>query len=172
MKGSEKTIVLLNDLLAGELAAINQYIVHSEMCANWDYERLYMSEEKRLIDEMKHAGKLISRIILLEGTPIVDTLNKIPACASVEKQLNTERNAKKRAIIAYRSAIKLYSNLGDLGTRVMLGEILKDEENHLCQIESQIYQITHMGICSYLSGQEDYHLDHIESQVVQQPIWA
>ncbi|MBF0567455.1 MAG: bacterioferritin [Nitrospirae bacterium] len=167
MKGDEKTIELLNALLADELTVINQYIVHAEMCSNWDYERLHMNVEKRLIDEMKHAGKLIARIILLEGMPVVGTSNEIHVSASVERQLNDEHNAKERAIRTYRSAIKVCSDLGDFGTRKMLEDILKDEENHLSQIESQIYQITHMGIGSYLSVQEECHIDHIESQIYQ-----
>ena len=77
MKGNEKIIEKLNALLADELTAINQYMVHSEMCANWGYERLHKAVEKRAIDEMKHAEKLIGRIIFLEGKPIVSNLNKI-----------------------------------------------------------------------------------------------
>ena len=71
MKGDPKVMEVLNSLLADELTAINQYMVHSEMCDNWGYEKLHKAIEKRAIDEMKHAEKLIARIIFLEGVPIV-----------------------------------------------------------------------------------------------------
>jgi len=77
MKGNEKIIALLNEFLADELTAISQYIVHSEMCANWGYEKLHDKSEKRAIDEMKHAEKLIARILFLEGIPIVSNLKKM-----------------------------------------------------------------------------------------------
>ncbi|MBF0553194.1 MAG: bacterioferritin [Nitrospirae bacterium] len=153
MKGNEKTIELLNPLLADELTAINQYIVHAEMCRNWDYERLHKSVEKRAIDEMKHAEKLIARILFLEGIPIVSNLNKIHIGADVEKQLNNDRDAEERAIWAYRAAIKVCFDLGDHGTREMLEDILEDEEDHIDHIEAQIDQVTHMGIGTYLSEQ-------------------
>src|SRR5574339_948441 len=86
MKGNEKIIAVLNDFLADELTAISQYMVHSEMCANWGYQHLHESIEKRAIDEMKHAEKLIGRLLFLEGTPIVSSLKKIHIGADVEAQ--------------------------------------------------------------------------------------
>ena len=86
MKGNEKIIEKLNDLLADELTAINQYIVHSAICANWKYEKLHKADEKRAVDEMKHAEKLIARILFLEGRPIVSNLKKITIGAEVEAQ--------------------------------------------------------------------------------------
>jgi bacterioferritin len=77
MKGNEKIIAVLNEFLADELTAISQYMVHSEMCANWGYKKLHEATEKRAIDEMKHAEKLIGRILFLEGKPVVSMLNKI-----------------------------------------------------------------------------------------------
>ncbi len=89
MKGNEKIIEKLNDLLADELTAINQYMVHSEMCDNWGYERLHEKIEKRAIDEMKHAEKLIARILFLEGRPIVSNLKKINIGAEVPRSIKT-----------------------------------------------------------------------------------
>ena len=83
MKGNEKILETLNMLLADELTAINQYMVHSEMCADWGYERLHEAIEKRAIVEMKHAEKLIGRILFLEGMPIVSNLNNIKITAPV-----------------------------------------------------------------------------------------
>ena len=86
MKGNERIIERLNARLADELTAINQYIVHSEMCANWGYDRLHEAIEKRAIEEMKHAEELIARILFLEGRPIVSNLNQINIGAEVEAQ--------------------------------------------------------------------------------------
>ncbi|CAK0759422.1 Bacterioferritin [Gammaproteobacteria bacterium] len=153
MKGNEKMIEALNNLLAEELTAINQYMVHSEMCANWEYDRLHHRVEKRAIDEMKHAEKLIARILFLEGLPIVSNLNKIRIGSDVEKQLKHDRAAEETAILAYRAAITLAAELGDHGTRELLEGILHDEENHIDLIEAQLDQINQMGIGTYLSQQ-------------------
>ncbi|MCG6552388.1 MAG: bacterioferritin [Candidatus Magnetominusculus sp. LBB02] len=155
MKGYEKTIGLLNALLADELTAINQYIVHAEMCSNWDYKRLHKTVEKRAIDEMKHAEKLIARILFLEGIPIVSSLNKIHIGADVERQLVNDHDAEERAINGYRAAIKDCFDLGDHGTREILEDILEDEEDHIDRIEAQIDQVSHMGMGIFLSEQID-----------------
>ena len=94
MKGNEKIIAILNDFLADELTAINQYIVHSEMCANWGYDKLHAPVEKRAIDEMKHAEKLIARILFLEGIPVVSQLKKINIGATVDAQIKNDREAE------------------------------------------------------------------------------
>ena len=90
MKGNEKLIGTLNSLLADELTAINQYMVHGEMCGNWGYEKLHKSVEKRAFAEMKHAEKLIVRILFLEGTPIVSNLRTMRIGADIPKQLNND----------------------------------------------------------------------------------
>src|SRR3990172_11582288 len=105
MKGNAKVIALLNDFLADELTAISQYMVHSEMCANWGYERLHKAVEKRAVDEMKHAEKLIGRILFLEGNPIVSALNKINVGAAVDAQFNNDLAAEGGAIKAYNDGI-------------------------------------------------------------------
>jgi bacterioferritin len=153
MKGKKKIIDKLNDLLADELTAINQYMVHSEMCDNWDYERLHEAIEKRAIDEMKHAEKLIARILFLEGTPIVSNLKKIQIGAEVETQLQNDLNAEKGAVKSYNGGVRLAAELDDNGTRELLESILKDEEDHLDWLEAQLDQIKQMGIQNYLAEQ-------------------
>ncbi len=153
MKGNEKIIATLNGLLADELTAINQYMVHSEMCDDWGYERLHKLVEKRAIDEMKHAEKLIGRILFLEGTPIVSELKKIYIGADVEEQYKNDWKAEIDAIKAYNEAIKLSSELGDNGTRDFLQSILNDEEEHLDWLETQMEQIKQIGIQNYLVEQ-------------------
>lgn len=153
MKGKTKILDTLNLLLADELTAINQYMVQSEMCANWGFERLHEAAEKRAIDEMKHAEKLIGRVLFLEGRPIISTLNKIHIGDTVEAQHKNDVDAEIGAIKAYNDAIKLCVDLGDNGTRELLEDILEDEEEHLDWLEAQLDQITQLGIQAYLAEQ-------------------
>jgi bacterioferritin len=155
MKGNEKIIEKLNDLLSDELTAINQYMVHSEMCDNWNYERLHKADEKRAIDEMKHAEKLIARILFLEGRPVVSNLKKISIGAEVEAQHKNDWNAENDAIKSYNDGIRLAVEVGDNGTRKLLESILKEEEDHIDWLEAQLDQIKHMGVQSYLVEQID-----------------
>jgi len=153
MKGNDRIIACLNDLLADELTAINQYMVQSEMCANWGYEKLHKAAEKRAIDEMKHAEKLIGRILFLEGTPTVNKLNKINIGADVETQHKNDWASEEEAIQAYNGGIKLAVEVADNGTRELFDGILKDEEEHIDWLEAQLDQIKQMGIQLYLVEQ-------------------
>jgi bacterioferritin len=153
MKGNEKIIALLNDFLADELTAISQYMVHSEMCANWGYTKLHEHTEKRAIDEMKHAEKLIGRILFLEGQPVVSTLKKISIGSSVEAQLKHDLEAEAEAIKAYNDGIRLCFELGDSGSRELIEDNLEDEEEHLDWLEAQLDQINQMGLPNYLLAQ-------------------
>jgi bacterioferritin len=153
MKGHERIIDTLNELLSDELTAINQYIVHSEMCDNWGYARLHDKIEKRAIDEMKHAEKLIARILYLEGRPVVSRLRDIHIGPEVESQLRSDYAAEQGAVAAYNAAIKLAVELGDNGTRELLESTLGDEEAHIDWIEAQLDQIAQMGIAVYLAQQ-------------------
>ena len=153
MKGNEKILETLNELLADELTAINQYMVQSEMCADWGYQKLHEAIEKRAIEEMKHAEQLIGRILFLEGKPIVSNLNKINIGATVDAQHKNDHEAEEGAIKAYNDSIKLAVEVGDNGTRDMLEEILEDEEEHIDWIESQLDQIEQMGLQVYLGEQ-------------------
>ena len=151
MKGKPEIIEKLNYLLADELTAVNQYFVHAEECGDWGYEVLHESIEKRSIGEMKHAEKLISRILFLEGTPVVDKLNKMHISDTVPGMLENDRKAEVDAIQSYNEVIKLASELLDNGTKELLDSILKDEESHLDYIEEQLDQIEQMGLEHYLT---------------------
>jgi len=153
MKGNQKVLKTLNALLADELTAINQYIVHSEMCNNWRYERLQKATEKRAIEEMKHAEQLIARMLFLEGAPTVSKLNDIRIGPDVEAQFGIDHEAEVGAIAAYNAGIKQAVELGDNGTRQLLESILKDEEAHIDWIEAQQDQVRQMGIQTYLTEQ-------------------
>lgn len=155
MKGNEKIIATLNAFLADELTAINQYIVHSEMCDNWGYGKLHDAVEKRAIDEMKHAEKLIARMLFLEGTPIVSALNKINIGAAVDVQLKNDREAEAGAIKGYNDGIRLCLELGDNGSRELIDANLREEEAHIDWLEAQLDQINQMGLQNYLLGQRE-----------------
>jgi bacterioferritin len=155
MKGNPKIIERLNALLSDELTATNQYIVHSEMCANWHFDKLHGLVEKRAIEEMKHAEKLIARILFLEGLPIVSNLNKIHIGAEVPAQLENDLGAELGAVQAYNDGIRQAVEAGDNGTRELLESILSDEEEHVDWLEAQLDQIKQMGIQNYLVEQID-----------------
>lgn len=155
MKGNAKVIEHLNQRLAEEITAINQYFVHAEMCENWGYERLHGMIRKRSIDEMKHAEKLIARILFLEGIPIVSKLNKIHIGAEVGKMHLNDHEAEEGAIKGYNDSIRLCVEVGDNGSRELLESILREEEDHIDLIEAQLDQIKQMGLPNYLVEQID-----------------
>jgi bacterioferritin len=155
MKGDEKIIEKLNDLLADELTAINQYMVHSEMCEDWGYAELHEAIEQRAIVEMRHAEKLIGRILFLEGIPVVSQLKALHIGSDVPEQHANDRTAEKDAIASYNDGIQLAVELSDNGTRELLESILAEEEGHIDWIETQQEQIKQMGIETYLGKQID-----------------
>ena len=155
MKGNEQVIKQLNARLAEELTAVNQYIVHAEMCENWSYKHLHEMIFKRSIQEMKHAEKLIARILFLEGIPIVSDLNKLHIGSEVSKMHKNDHAAEAAAIRGYNESIRVAVEVGDNGSRELFESILKDEEEHIDLIEAQIDQIAQMGIQTYLAEQID-----------------
>ena len=153
MKGNDKIIEVLNQLLADELTAISQYMVHSEMCDNWGYDKLHKAIEAQAIDEMHHAEWLIARIIFLEGTPVVSKLNPMKIGAKVADMVAFDEEAELGAIRAYNAGIRLAHELDDQGTVELLTKILKMEEGHVDWNERQRDQIAQMGLENYLSVQ-------------------
>ncbi len=153
MKGNTKLIETLNSLLADELTAINQYMVHSEICANWGYKKLHEHVEKRAITEMKHAEKLIGRILFLEGIPIVSNLKDIRIGSDVPKQLANDHAAEEGAIAAYNAAVRLAGEVSDFATREVLEHILNDEDQHIDEIEEFQDQISQMTLPIFLTTQ-------------------
>ncbi|HBA88027.1 MAG TPA: bacterioferritin [Geobacter sp.] len=153
MKGNERVIEQLNVRLAEELTATNQYMVHAEMCENWGYTKLHSLIRQRAITEMKHAEKLIERIIFLEGRPIVSRLDPIHIGGEVPKMHQFDHAAEETAIRGYNESIRIAVELGDNGTRELLQEILDQEEKHIDDIEAQLDQISQMGAQNYLAEQ-------------------
>jgi bacterioferritin len=153
MKGNEKLLAVLNRLLADELTAISQYMVHSEMCDNWGYEKLHKAIEKQAKDEMHHAEWLICRIIFLEGTPVVSKLNPIQIGQTVSDMVSNDQQAEFAAVRAYNDAIGLAREVADQSTADLLVQILKMEEGHADWAEMQRAQIEQMGLENYLANQ-------------------
>jgi len=153
MTGKPIVLKTLNALLADELTAINQYMVHSEMCDNWGYEKLHKAIEKRAIDEMRHAESLIARILYLEGSPTVSKLNTITIGKTVKDMVAADYASEQGAVKAYNDAIRIAVEAADNGTRELLEKTLKDEEAHIDWLEAQRDQIEQMGLENYLTNQ-------------------
>lgn len=155
MKGNKELLTVLNSLLADELTAINQYMVHSEMCENWGYSKLHAAIWKQAIDEMHHAEWLIERIIFFEGAPTVSKLNAIKIGKTVSEMISNDNGDELNAVLAYNSAIKLAHEVDDQGTVELLTKILKMEEGHVDWAEIQRAQIEQMGLENYLVNQTE-----------------
>ena len=153
MKGNKKMLTVLDQLLADELTAINQYMVHSEMCENWGYNKLHMDIRKQAMDEMHHAEWLIERMIFFEGTPTVSKLNPIKIGKTVTEMITNDDKDELDAVRSYNEAIKLARELDDQGTVDLLTKILKMEEGHVDWADIQRAQIEQMGIEDYLVNQ-------------------
>jgi len=153
MKGNKELITVLNSLLAAELTAINQYMVHSEMCENWGYGKLHTAIRSQAMDEMHHAEWLIERIIFFEGAPTVSKLNPMKIGKTVLEMINNDNTDELDAVHDYNDAIKLAREVGDQGTADLLTKILKMEEGHVDWAEIQRAQIEQMGLENYLVGQ-------------------
>jgi bacterioferritin len=153
MQGDAKVIEALNDVLTGELTAINQYFIHHKMCENWGYERLSKKKREESIDEMKDADKLIERILYLEGVPNVQRLNPVRVGENAIEQHKLDLALETEAIKRLNDAIRLCGDKGDHGSREMLEHILKGEEESAEWLESQLYLIEELGANQYLAEQ-------------------
>jgi bacterioferritin len=153
MKGHDKVIDLLNDVLTAELTAINQYFIHAKMCQNWGYTRLYKKIREESIDEMKHADRLIERILYLEGLPNLQRLHKINVGQTVHEQLRLDLDVEAHAIRHLNDGIELARSLGDNGSRELLENILVAEEDHVDWLEAQLSLIAQVGESNYLAQQ-------------------
>jgi bacterioferritin len=153
MKGDAKVIALLNEVLANELTAINQYFLHARLCENWGYERLWKKVRAESIDEMQHADKVIQRILYLEGMPNLQKLGKLEIGETVLEQLQSDLALEKRAIPVLNAGVELCRGKGDNGTAELLEEILVDEEEHADWLEAQLTLVEQVGVQNYLAEQ-------------------
>jgi len=153
LKGNKKIIDALNELLTGELTGINQYFIHSKMCANWGYQRLATKNREESIGEMKHADDLIERILFLDGVPNLQRLNKVAVGETPIEQLRLDLALEYDAQKKFNQAIALVVELGDNGTREMLDAMLESEEEHIDWLEAQLTLVEQVGEKMYLAQQ-------------------
>ena len=153
MQGNPKVIAALNEALKEELTAINQYFLHAEMCENWHYTRLGDYIKKQSIDEMKHAEKLIERILFLDGVPNLTELMHLKVGANVKEQLESDYKLEIGAVAMYNRFVQLCREEGDNASRELFETLLKDEEQHVDWLEAQLHQVKEIGYERYLSQQ-------------------
>lgn len=153
MKGHPKVISQLNRILTCELTAINQYFLHARMFKHWGLEKLNEKEYKKSIQDMKHADKLIERVLFLEGLPNLQQLDKLRIGEHSQEMLDCDLTMVAEQLVALREAIKLCETERDYVSRDLLEDLLEDEEEHLDWIESQHELIKQTGIQNYLQSQ-------------------
>ena len=153
MKGHDQVIQLLNDVLTAELTAINQYWIHARMCENWGYRRLWEKVRAESLGEMKHADRIVERILYLEGVPNLQRLGKVNVGQTVKEQFRLDLDVEKAAIKALNAGIESARSLGDNGTRELLESILEGEEEHANWLEAQLTLIDQVGEANYLAQQ-------------------
>ena len=153
MKGNAKVIAALNEALQEELLAINQYFLHAEMCENWKYEALAKFIQKESIEEMKHAERLIERILFLDATPTLTGPTSLSVGRNVKEQLASDLELELRAVKMYNAAVKLARDEHDNTSAELFEEILQEEEGHVDWLEAQMHQIEELGYERYLSEQ-------------------
>jgi bacterioferritin len=153
MKSDPRIIDMLNDVLTGELTAINQYFLHARMCQNWGYEYLGNKIYKESIDEMKHADRLVKRVLFLDGLPNLQKLNKLAIGSSVIEILESDLALELGTVDRLNKGIKLSRDAGDNGSEELLSSILVESEHHVDWLESQLELVKQVGAAHYLSQQ-------------------
>ncbi|MBA2320319.1 MAG: bacterioferritin [Deltaproteobacteria bacterium] len=152
-KGGTEVVTALNDLLTGELTAINQYFLHAKLCKNWGFTKLAAKIHAESIDEMKHADALIERILYLDGLPNVQRLGRIRVGETVREAMEADLSVEYDAIPKLRDTIALCTATGDHGTRLLVERILEAEEEHLDWLETQLRLMDNVGDDVYLAEQ-------------------
>jgi bacterioferritin len=153
MKGAKEVIDLLNEVLAGELVAINQYFLHAKMCKNWGYLRIAAKVRHESIDEMKHAEALADRILFLDGLPNFQRLDKLTIGQTVPEQFRADVELEYRAVKRLNDGIQLCRDRGDNASEDLLTRILVSEEEHVDWLETQLQLIGALGESAYLAEQ-------------------
>lgn len=153
MQGSQRVIDALNAGLTIELTAINQYFCQSKMCKNWGLNKLAQKHYVESIGEMKHAEKLIDRIIFLEGVPEIARYDVIRVGTTVREQLEHDLGLETKGVLTYRDAVKVCEEERDAGSRDLLTSILVESEEHVDWLESQLHLIDTIGVEIYLGQQ-------------------
>ena len=153
MQGHPEIIELLNDVLTAELTAINQYFGHAKLQQNWGYLKLAEHSRDESIDEMKHADTIIERILYLDGMPNLQRLGAVRLGEDPVEQLRLDLEVEVEAVGRFNRGVALCVQHGDNGTRDMLEDMLRSEEEHVDWIETQLRLVEHLGEPLYLSDQ-------------------
>lgn len=153
MQGNSQIVNMLNEVLKAELTAINQYFLHAEMCENWGYKSLSEHTRKEAIEEMRHAEKLMERILFLDGMPNMTELFPIRVGSSVKAQLENDLALELEAVERLNRFIQAAREAGDNGSRELFEKILLDEEVHIDYLEAQLHIISEIGLDNYLAQQ-------------------
>lgn len=153
MKGHKQVLVVLNEILTFELTSINQYFLHARMFKNWGFEKLNCAAYKKSIKDMKQADQIIERILFLEGLPNLQMLGKLMIGEETFEMLNCDMTFQCSQIPLLKRAIHLCEEFQDFVTRDLIESILCYEEDHIDWIETQQYQIKHLGLENYLQSQ-------------------
>ena len=153
MKGNAEILELLNEVLTSELTAINQYFIHYRMLENWGYKRLAEKKREESIEEMKHADQVIERILFFDGVPNMQRLNSVKVGEEPVEQHRVDLALELDAVERLNRGIKLARDKEDNGTRALLEQILRDEEEAIDWLETQLHQIEEIGRERYLAEQ-------------------
>jgi bacterioferritin len=153
MKGKPEVIAVLSEMLKEELGAINQYMLHAEMQENWGYPKLSALTKAQSIGEMKHAEQIMERILFLEGMPQMDKMATLRIGKDVKQQIENDLVLEKGAVADYNKAMEVCRKAGDNASADFLLIILKDEEQHVDQLETQLELIAQLGLENYLAQQ-------------------
>jgi bacterioferritin len=153
MRGDPEIIELLNEVLTAELTAINQYFIHAKMCGNWGYSKLEEKIKHESIDEMRHAERVIDRILYFDGTPNLQRLSPLTVGETVPEQFRLDLEVEVKAIARLNAGIATAVAKGDNGTRDLLADILEGEEEHADWLETQLEAIRQLGDVAYLAQQ-------------------
>ncbi len=153
MKGKSEVLEVLQKALSEELQAIMQYFLHGEMQNNWGYKRLYAEVKRQSIGEMKHAEELIERIVFLEGVPNLNDIPKLKVGKTVEQQIQNDLDLEKSAVAEYNQYIALCRKAGDNTSADLMEDLLKDEEEHVDFLETQLSMMKDLGLANYLAQQ-------------------
>lgn len=155
MKGDPRVIQHLNKVLYNELVAINQYFLHARMLKNWGLKELAEHEYRESIDEMKHADRLIERILFLEGLPNLQNLGKLSIAETPQEVFSCDLDLEMRALPDLREGIACCEQCGDYISRQLLQDILENEEEHIDWLETQLDLIERIGLANYLQSKLD-----------------
>ncbi|MCL2450338.1 MAG: bacterioferritin [Polyangiaceae bacterium] len=153
MQGAPQILDLLNEVLTGELTAVSQYFLHAKICLNWGFEHLGKKIYEESIDEMKHADRLIERILFLDGLPNLQRLGKIAVGQSVIEILTADLALESASVFRLNKGIQLCRDAGDNGSEALLTHILVESEEHVDWLESQLELVRQTGEQNYLAQQ-------------------